>query len=74
MNIPAGPFLAFVAEAMPEAVDLVRELVTAFRQTHPELVAPPPADEEAAVNARLDAELDALEDETTPAPKTDPSP
>lgn len=66
--------LAFAATAAPEIVEQLKALIDALRQAHPSLVAPPPEDGEAKVDAEADAAITArfvgdpipLDDEETP--------
>ena len=59
---PLEVLAALVTFAVGEAPAIAKDveaLVEAFKRTHPELVAAPPPDGEAAVDAAVDAEIKA---------------
>jgi len=46
--------LAFAAQAAPEILEQLKSLIEALQQQHPSLVAPPPPDAEAQIDAEAD--------------------
>lgn len=61
----------------PDVIDGVAKIVAEIHTNHPELDAPPPADEEAAINAEMNGRLAAdvaTQAALDAAPDTHPSP